>query len=135
MHHGMHKCDPSIDINKTKIAYCAGSLCHIGGWHLRNEMDRDQIPSPWRNKPAQLNTANQGELVKIHLIAGFPSAILKTSATKMIEKTDNVPYQIGRKIYLFISIVNIHVGPHFEYLPKGCLYFFMLSVFYILQPF
>ena len=34
----------------------------------------------------------------------------------MIEKTDNVPYQIGRKIHPFISIVNI--GPCFEYMPN-----------------
>ena len=51
----------------------------------------------------------------------------------MSEKNDNVPYQIGRETHPFISILNI--GPPFKYLPKGCLYFFMLSVFYTMQPF
>ena len=39
-----------------------------------NKMDLDQVPSLWWNKPVQLNIANPGELVKIHLIAWTTSA-------------------------------------------------------------
>ena len=51
----------------------------------------------------------------------------------MIEKLNICTYQIRREIHPFISILNI--GPHPKYLPKGCLYLFMLSVFHIMQPF
>ena len=51
---------------------------------------------------------------------------------KMIEKLIcTLPDQA--KIHPFISILNI--GHCLKYLPKGCLYLFMLSVFYIMQPF
>ena len=54
----------------------------------------------------------------------------------MIEKNDNVVMYLTRlgkkkkkkkKKHPFISILNI--CPRFKYLPKGCLYFFMLSIF------
>ena len=37
----------------------------------RNEMDLNQVRSLWRNKPVQLNIANPGDLLKIHLTANL----------------------------------------------------------------
>ena len=65
-------------------------------------------------------------------VVGICSLHFENRATKRL-KNWICTYQIGREIHPFIFVLNI--GPRPKYLPNACLYFFMLSVFHILQPF
>ena len=62
----------------TRLAYFNSCVRGLLIWYLLeakalicrgNKTYLDQVPSLWRNKSVQLNTATLGELIKIHLIA------------------------------------------------------------------
>ena len=63
-------------VNKVKSEYINTSwtrlqVCYASTIRAKscNQMDLDQVPSLWRNKPVQSNVTKQRKLVKIHLIA------------------------------------------------------------------